>query len=78
MNADPGLYLGLLAAYLALQVAIGVWLGRRVKTAGAFFVAGRQLGPGLMFATLVAANIGAGSTLGAAGEGYRLGIGAWW
>lgn len=56
----------------------GLWLGRRVKTANDFFVAGRQLGPGLLFATLVAANIGAGSTLGAAGEGFRLGLGAWW
>jgi solute:Na+ symporter, SSS family len=72
------LYLALLLAYLALQVGVGLWLGRRVKTAGDFFVAGRRLGPGLMFATLVAANIGAGSTLGAAGEGFRLGIGAWW
>jgi len=72
------LYLALLLAYLGLQVGIGIWLGRRVKTAGDFFVAGRRLGPGLLFATLVAANIGAGSTLGAAGEGFRLGLGAWW
>jgi SSS family solute:Na+ symporter len=72
------LHLALLLAYLGLQVGIGLWLGRRVKTAGDFFVAGRQLGPGLLFATLVAANIGAGSTLGAAGEGFRLGVGAWW
>ncbi len=72
------LYLALLLAYLGLQVGIGIWLGRRVKTAGDFFVAGRRLGPGLLFATMVAANIGAGSTLGAAGEGFRLGLGAWW
>ncbi len=72
------LYLALLLAYLGLQVGIGIWLGRRVKTAGDFFVAGRRLGPGLLFATFVAANIGAGSTLGAAGEGFRLGLGAWW
>ena len=72
------LHLALLLAYLGLQVGIGLWLGRRVKTAADFFVAGRQLGPGLLFATFVAANIGAGSTLGAAGEGFRLGLGAWW
>jgi len=43
-----------------------------------FFVAGRRLGPGLLFATVLAANIGAGSTVGAAGLGYRDGLAAWW
>ena len=41
-------------------------------------MAGRSLGPGLLFATMVAANIGAGSTVGAAGLGYRDGLAAWW
>ena len=36
------------------------------------------LGPGLLFATFLAANIGAGSTIGAAGLGYRDGLAAWW
>src|SRR5687767_4696256 len=53
-------------------------MGRRVKTTEEFFVAGRRLGPGLLFATLVAANIGAGSTVGAAGLAYRDGLSAWW
>jgi len=35
-----------------------------VKTAADFFVAGRRLGPGLLFSTMLAANIGAGSTVG--------------
>ncbi len=68
----------LLLAYSAGLVALGLWIGRRVGTTGAFFVAGRNLGPGLLFATLLAANIGAGSTVGAAGLGYRDGISAWW
>jgi solute:Na+ symporter, SSS family len=49
-----------------------------VKTSAGFFVANRSLGPGLLFATMVAANIGAGSTVGAAGLGYRDGLSAWW
>jgi solute:Na+ symporter, SSS family len=72
------LHLGLLLAYSALQIALGLWIGRRVKSAGDFFVAGRGLGPGLVFATFVAANIGAGSTVGASGLGYRDGLSAWW
>ena len=41
-------------------------------------MAGRTLGPVLIFATVLAANIGAGSTVGAAGLGYRDGLSAWW
>jgi SSS family solute:Na+ symporter len=72
------LHLVLLLAYSALLIALGLWIGRRVKSAGDFFVAGRGLGPGLLFSTMLAANIGAGSTVGAAGLGYRDGISAWW
>jgi len=41
-------------------------------------VAGRSLGPGLIATTFLAANIGAGSTVGATGLGYQYGLGAWW
>src|SRR5262245_41322431 len=59
-------------------MAIGLWVGRRVATSTDFFVAGRRLGPGLLFSTMLAANIGAGSTVGAASRGYAGGIAAWW
>lgn len=72
------LQLVLLLAYAVLMVALGFWIGRRVKTASGFFVAGRRLGPGLLFSTVLAANIGAGSTVGAAGLGFRDGMAAWW
>jgi solute:Na+ symporter, SSS family len=72
------LHLALLLGYSLLQVALGLWLSRRVRSSGDFFVAGRSLGPGLLFATLIAANIGAGSTVGATGLGYRDGLAAWW
>lgn len=70
--------LTLLLAYSALLVVLGLAVGRRVKTTGGFFVAGRNLGPGLLFTTLLAANIGAGSTVGAAGRGFADGASAWW
>lgn len=68
----------LLLAYAALQVALGLWLARSVRGGAAFFVADRQLGAGLLFATLLAANVGAGSTVGATGLGYTHGLAAWW
>ena len=68
----------LLLAYSAGLIGLGLWLGRRVSGAAGFFVAGRSLGPGLLFATVLAANIGAGTTIGAAGLGYRDGLAGWW
>src|SRR4051812_25397796 len=70
--------MALLLAYSALLIGLGLWIGRSVKGAKDFFVAGRGLGPGLIFSTMLAANIGAGSTVGATGLGYRDGLSAWW
>lgn len=69
--------LALLLAYSALLVALGLWIGRRART-GDFFVAGRTLGPGLLFASFLAANIGASSTVGATSLAYNEGLSAWW
>jgi len=68
----------LLLVYAALLVGAGLWVTRRVRAPGDFFVAGRALPAGMVFATLLAANIGAGSTVGATGLGYRSGLSAWW
>ena len=72
------IHLVILLAYSAILIAIGLRIGRFVGTTGAFFVAGRRLGAGLLFSTVLAANIGAGSTVGATGLGYDMGLGAWW
>ncbi len=72
------LHLALLLGYSAALIGLGLWIGRRVSGTKDFFVAGRRLGPGLIFSTMLAANIGAGSTVGATGLGYRDGVAAWW
>ncbi|HET9452897.1 MAG TPA: sodium:solute symporter family protein [Gemmatimonadaceae bacterium] len=41
-------------------------------------MAGRRLEAPLIFATVLAANIGAGATVGATGLAYRDGLSAWW
>jgi SSS family solute:Na+ symporter len=71
-------YLLTLMGYSALLIAVGWIASRKVRNAGDFLVAGRRFGPGVIFATFLAANIGAGSTVGAAGLGYRFGLSAWW
>jgi solute:Na+ symporter, SSS family len=82
VNPDPNpaasLQLGVLLVYSVGLVVLGLWISRRVEGAGSFFVADRKLGPGLTFSTFLAANIGAGSIIGASGIGYRDGISAWW
>jgi SSS family solute:Na+ symporter len=74
MNA----YIAALLVYSVLLMALGIFVSRRVKTSSDFLVAGRSLGPGMLFATFLAANIGAGSTVSATGLGFRFGLSAWW
>jgi solute:Na+ symporter, SSS family len=72
------IHLAILIVYSVGIVGLGLWTARFVRNSGDFFVAGRRLGPGLVFTTMIAANIGAGSTVGAASLGFRDGISAWW
>ena len=72
------LHLIVLLVYAAALMGIGLWIGRTVRSSAEFFVAGRRLGPSLLFSTMLAANIGAGSTVAAAGLGYADGLSAWW
>jgi solute:Na+ symporter, SSS family len=72
------IYLVLLLVYAVALTGIGLWIARLVKGSSDFFVAGRTLTAPLLFSTVLAANIGAGSTVGAAGLAYTEGISAWW
>jgi SSS family solute:Na+ symporter len=68
-----------LLAYTVGLTAFGVWIGRHVKVPADFFVAGRRLTWPLVGATVLAANVGAGTTVGTAGLAYHDGISAlWW
>ncbi len=71
-------HLVLLLVYSAALMSLGVAIARRVKGTEDFFVARRGLGAPLVLATVLAANIGAGATVGAAGLGYQQGLSAWW
>ena len=72
------LHIVVLGSYSLALMAFGLWIGRRVRGSSDFFVAGRRLGPGLIFATMLAANIGGGSTVGATSRAYLGGVAAWW
>lgn len=64
--------------YAVILVALGAFIGRRAKSASDFFVAGRNFNSGLLFTTLIAANLGAGSTVGVTALAYQHGLSAWW
>ncbi|MEZ5366287.1 MAG: sodium:solute symporter family protein [Bryobacterales bacterium] len=64
--------------YAAALAAAGLYFGRRVHAAADFFVASRGLPAGLLFSTFLAANLGAGATVGVAQLGYQYGLAAWW
>ncbi|TCS81839.1 sodium:solute symporter family protein [Pectinatus cerevisiiphilus] len=72
-------YIVVIVLYALFLIGVGFIMSKRVKTADDFFVGGRKLGPALLFITLVAPNIGAGSTVGVAGLSFKTGLSAvWW
>jgi SSS family solute:Na+ symporter len=71
-------YIFFLGFYSVVLILLGLILAKKVATTTDFFVAGRKLNSTLLFSTMLAANIGAGSTVGAAGLAYKIGLSAWW
>ena len=61
-------------AYLSIQLAIGVWVSRRIRTEADYLVAGRKLGYGLTTFSIFATWFGAETVVGSAGTAYREGV----
>ena len=61
-------------AYLAVQLAIGLWVSRRVRSETDYILAGRSLGLGLASFSIFATWFGAESIQGAAGTIYADGL----
>ncbi|MBY0493155.1 MAG: sodium:solute symporter family protein [Cyanobacteria bacterium] len=70
-------YVALLIGYSVALTALGLWIARKVRGPADFFVAGRRLTWPYIAATMLAANIGAGATVGATGLAYQQGVSAW-
>ena len=60
--------------YFVIVMFIGWWASRRVKTLTDFAVAGRRLGPILVFGTVLATWFGGGTALGGASMAYSFGL----
>lgn len=68
------LVLGGLGIYMAILLFVGWWASKCVTDEADFLVAGRRLGMPLMVGALVATWFGAGTTMGASGASYLLGV----
>jgi SSS family solute:Na+ symporter len=65
-----------LLGYVVLQLLLGVFVSRRIRTEEDYLVAGRSLGPVMATASIFATWFGAESCVGAAGEVYLHGLAA--
>lgn len=62
-------------AYVAVQLALGLWVARRVRSEGDFLLAGQRLGYTLATFTIFATWFGAETCIGAAGQIALHGLG---
>lgn len=60
----PALTAGLILGYVGLQVAVGVWIGRRVRSSADYYLAGRSLGTFPVAMSVFATWFGAETVLG--------------
>ena len=71
VTITPLLAIGL---YLVVQLAIGAWVSRRIRTESDYILAGRRLGYGLTTFSIFATWFGAETLMGSAGRAYRDGV----
>jgi Na+/proline symporter len=65
-----------LLGYVGLQLLIGAWVSRRIRTEDDYLLAGRRLGPVMATTSMFATWFGAETCVGAAGEVYQHGLSA--
>ena len=61
-----------IVAYFALVIGIGLWMSRGEKSVEGFALGGRQIAWWAVLASILAAEISAGTFFGAPGEGFAL------
>ena len=71
MNLSP---LAAITLYMILQLGIGVWVSRRIRTESDYILAGRSLGYTLATFSIFATWFGAETIVGSAGRAYRDGV----
>jgi Na+/proline symporter len=73
-----GLDYAIVIVFLALTAAGGVWVARLIKDSDDFFVAGRELTPFILAATITATNLSMFHIVGMGGNTYKHGVSMIW
>jgi SSS family solute:Na+ symporter len=68
---------GILIVFL-LMTGVGIYAGRKVKSAEDFSTGGRKSGSVLVSGTLLGTMVGGAATIGTAQLAFRVGLSAWW
>ena len=63
---------------MLLIIIVGVWSGRKVKSAADFASGGGKAGPGLVIGMVMGTMVGGACTIGTAQLAYEYGLSAWW
>lgn len=63
---------------LAIITAVGMYSGRKVKSASDFNSGGRKAGVGIVAGSIIGTLVGGASTIGTAQLAYSFGFSAWW
>jgi len=66
--------IGIVIAYFAVVLFIGLWISRKTKTGEDLFLGGRTFGWGIIGLSLFASNISGSTIVGLAGAAYTTGI----
>ncbi|MGE5483952.1 MAG: sodium:solute symporter family protein [Ignavibacteriales bacterium] len=71
-------WIGMIATISSVTV-LGLYAGRRVKSAGDFLMAGRSMGPALVAGSMLGTILGGSSTIGTVELAFKFGVTAiWW
>ena len=70
-------FIGIFAT-LILITGIGIWSGKRVKSASDFSTGGGKTGPVLVAGTIMGTLVGGSSTIATAQLAFTFGLSAWW
>ncbi|MFH1688665.1 MAG: sodium/proline symporter [Candidatus Eisenbacteria bacterium] len=75
---NTAVYATVLGLYLALLVGLGLWMGRKTKSASDFYIGGRQVGPWVTAFSFVAAYFSSVVIVGGGAFGYSYGMSTLW
>ena len=75
---DAAVYWTVLGLYLVMLVALGLWMGKRTRSAEDFYIGGRQVGPWVTAFSFVAAYFSSVVIVGGGAFGYRFGMSTLW